>query len=86
MFNRGGYDTMRTCKPGNSYEAANALYTVRKDAAKLGDTDETGSAWHAEQVLDYLGQRQAAAERTTRSSFISASRIRTIRAMESRSC
>ena len=59
VFNRGGYDTMRTCKPGNSYGAANALYTVRKDAAKLGDTDETGSAWHAEQVLEYLGKRQA---------------------------
>lgn len=58
VFNRAGYDTMRTCKPGNSYAAANALYTVRKDAAKLGGTDETGSAWHAEQVLDYLQQRQ----------------------------
>ena len=58
VFNRAGYATMRTCKPGNSYEAANALYAVRKDAAKLGDTDETGSAWHAEQVLDYLGERE----------------------------
>jgi choline-sulfatase len=59
VFNRAGYDTMRTCKPGNSYEAANSLYTVRKDAAKLGGTDETGSAWHAEQVLEYLQQRAA---------------------------
>lgn len=59
VFNRAGYATMRTCKPGNSYEAANALYSVRRDAAKVGDTDETGSAWHAEQVLAYLEQRAA---------------------------
>lgn len=58
VFNRAGYATMRTCKIGNSYEAANALFTVRKDASKNGDTDETGSAWHAERVLDYLGERE----------------------------
>ena len=57
VFNRAGYDTMRTCKPGNSYEAANVLFTVRQDAAKNGPTDETGSAWHAERVLEYLDQR-----------------------------
>lgn len=59
VFNRAGYDTMRTCKAGNSYEAANKLYAVRKDAARTGGTDDTGSAWHAEQVLDYLQQREA---------------------------
>lgn len=59
VFNRAGYDTMRTCKIGNSYEAANKQFTIRKDATKRGDTDETGSAWHAEQVLDYLAQREA---------------------------
>jgi choline-sulfatase len=59
VFNRAGYATMRTCKPGNSYPAANVLFTVRKDADKRGGTDETGSAWHAEQVLDYLGQRES---------------------------
>ena len=59
VFNRAGYATMRTCKIGNSYEAANRLFTVRKDATKRGGTDETGSAWHADQVLDYLGQRAA---------------------------
>jgi arylsulfatase A-like enzyme len=57
VFNRAGYDTMRTCKMGNSYEAANKLFTVRKDATKRGGTDETGSAWHGEQVLAYLAQR-----------------------------
>lgn len=59
VFNRSGYDTMRTCKMGNSYEAANKLFTVRKDASKRGGTDESGSAWHAEQVLNYLGDRAA---------------------------
>jgi arylsulfatase A-like enzyme len=59
VFNRAGYATMRTCKMGNSYEAANKLFTVRHDAGKRGGTDESGSAWHAEQVLTYLDERQA---------------------------
>ena len=59
VFNAAGYDTMRTCKTGNSYEAANRLFTVRRDAMKRGGTDESGSAWHAEQVLEYLRQREA---------------------------
>jgi arylsulfatase A-like enzyme len=60
VFNRAGYDTMRTCKNGNSYEAANKLFQVRHDGTRRGGTDERGSAWHAEQVLDYLNQRQSA--------------------------
>ena len=48
VFNRAGYDTMRTCKNGNSYEAANKLFTVRRDATRRGGTDEKGSAWHAQ--------------------------------------
>jgi len=60
VFNRAGYDTMRTCKNGNSYEAANKLFTVRRDATRRGGTDEKGSAWHAEQVLDYLNERETA--------------------------
>jgi choline-sulfatase len=58
VFNRAGYATMRTCKKGNSYEAANQQFTVRHDASKRGGTDETGSAWHAEQVLNYLNERE----------------------------
>src|SRR6185436_284394 len=64
VFNRAGYATMRTCKPGNSYTAADALFAVRKDADKRGGTDETGSAWHAEQVLDYLKEREARRDAT----------------------
>ena len=60
VFNRAGYATMRTCKKGNSYEAANALFTVRRDATKRGGDDPSGSAWHADQVLQYLDEREAA--------------------------
>jgi len=59
VFNRAGYATMRTCKVGNSYDAANKQFTVRHDASKRGGTDESGSAWHAEQVLNYLNDREA---------------------------
>lgn len=58
VFNRAGYDTMRTCKKGNSYKAANEQFTVVHDATKRRDTDETGSGWHAAQVLNYLDQRE----------------------------
>jgi arylsulfatase A-like enzyme len=63
VFNRAGYATMRTCKIGNSYEAANKLFQVRRDATKRGDTDESGSAWHAEQVLDYLKERETSRDK-----------------------
>ena len=58
VFNRAGYATMRTCKMGNSYEAANKLFTVRKDATKRGGDDESGSKWHGDQVMNYLGERE----------------------------
>lgn len=59
VFNRAGYTTMRTCKQGNSYEAANRLFQIRRDATKRGGTAESGSAWHADRVLEYLAQREA---------------------------
>lgn len=59
IFNNAGYDTMRTCKNGNSYEAANAQFTVRQDSTKRGGTEETGSAWHGKRVLEYLDTREA---------------------------
>ncbi len=58
VFNRAGYDTMRTCKVGNSYAAANKQFTVVHDATKRGGAAETGSAWHAQRVLDYLNERE----------------------------
>jgi arylsulfatase A-like enzyme len=60
VFNDAGYATMRTCKTGNSYEAANRQFTVRRDATKREGTESGGSAWHAQQVLDYLDEREAA--------------------------
>ncbi len=63
VFNRAGYDTMRTCKTGNSYEEANKQFTVRHDAGKRGGTDETGSHWHAQRVLEYLDEREQASDR-----------------------
>ncbi len=63
VFNRAGYDTMRTCKRGNSYDKANALFKVCHDATKRGGTDESGSAWHAEQVLNYLSGRESEKDR-----------------------
>ncbi len=62
VFNRAGYRTMRTCKRGNSYAAANQQFTVVHDATKRGGTAESGSAWHAERVLDYLHQRESEQE------------------------
>lgn len=59
VFNAAGYDTMRTCKKGNSYAAANGKFSVVRDATKRGGTDETGSGWHAKQVLTYLNEREA---------------------------
>lgn len=59
VFNRAGYSTMRTCKQGNSYEAANKLFTFRHDATKRGGTPETGSPWHGDRVMEYLEQRES---------------------------
>ncbi|WP_163400068.1 sulfatase-like hydrolase/transferase [Flavobacterium fluviatile] len=63
VFNRAGYKTMRTCKKGNSYAAANQQFTVVKDATKRGGTEESGSAWHSKQVLEYLADREQGKEK-----------------------
>ena len=63
VFNRAGYETVRTCKKGNSFEAANAKFKIRNDSTKRGGTDETGSAWHAEQVIQYLNQRESSQDK-----------------------
>lgn len=59
VFNRAGYDTMRTCKRGNSFEGANRQFTVRHDATKRGGTDDTGSVWHGDQVMNFLNDRES---------------------------
>ena len=59
VFNRAGYDTMRTCKRGNSFSGANKEFQIVKDATKRGGTKESGSHWHGQQVIDYLNNREA---------------------------
>ena len=56
VFNTAGFDTMRTCKRGNSYADANAQFTVVKDATKRGGTDESGSAWHGRTGIKLFGR------------------------------
>jgi len=63
LFNRAGYDTFRTCKQGNSFNEANNLFTVSKVATRRDGTDEGGSKWHGDQVVEYLEQREATNDR-----------------------
>ena len=63
VFNRARYDTMRTGKPGNSYEAAKQMFAVRRDSVGRHGVSPEGSAWHAEQVLEYLDERKASQDR-----------------------
>ena len=63
IFNRAGYNTMRTCKKGNSYPGANKQFEVIKDVTKRGGTEEKGSAWHSKQVLEYLSDRERTQEK-----------------------
>ncbi len=63
IFNRAGYSTMRTCKKGNSYPAANKQFTIVHDATKRGGSEESGSAWHTKQVLNYLNDREVKQEK-----------------------
>jgi len=58
IFKRAGYATMRTCKGGNSYPAANKQFEVLHEADKRGSDEDSGSAWHGRQVLDYLADRE----------------------------
>jgi choline-sulfatase len=63
VFKRAGYATMRTCKLGNSYEAANQQFQVRHDATKRGGTPESGSPWHGDRVIEYLADRQSSQDK-----------------------
>ncbi|MFM1996754.1 MAG: hypothetical protein RLZZ111_1141, partial [Planctomycetota bacterium] len=63
VFNRAGYETMRTCKQGNAYEAADRLFTIRHDATKREGTHEGGSGWHGDRVLEYLAERERSQDR-----------------------
>lgn len=59
LFHRAGYETFRTCKYGNSYNPANALFDERHDKVCREGNDEKGSKWHADHAIDYLERRSA---------------------------
>ncbi len=61
-FGSHGYATARTCKKGNSYQAANELFQVVHDKTCRGADDDTSSVWHADRVLEYLAAREAGAD------------------------
>ncbi len=63
IFNKAGYETMRTCKVNNSNEATNKLFNIQNDKTNRGAADEEGSAWHAKQVIDYLNERNKTIEK-----------------------
>jgi len=63
VFNRAGYATMRTCKRGNSYSAANKQFTIVKEASCRGGEKENGSDWHGDQVLGFLSERERQANK-----------------------
>ena len=65
VFNRAGYETFRTCKNGNSYSLANALFQVVRDKTARKAGEEDGSQWHGRQVLDYLNARATQKEEKT---------------------
>ncbi len=62
LFRAAGYETFRTCKKSNSFQAANQLFDVNQEGEKRGATAEEGSAWHAERALDFLRKRAASGD------------------------
>ena len=63
VFNRAGYETFRTCKNGNSYGLANALFQIVKDKSCRNADEENGSQWHGRQVLNFLNERSSRKEK-----------------------
>ncbi|MFI3268541.1 MAG: sulfatase-like hydrolase/transferase [Rikenellaceae bacterium] len=57
LFYRAGYETFRTCKMGNSYNAANVLFEQRYDKTCRQGDDENGSTWHADNAIKYFNDR-----------------------------
>ncbi|MEM8945681.1 MAG: sulfatase-like hydrolase/transferase [Planctomycetota bacterium] len=62
IFNAAGYDTFRTCKMGNSFDAANKLFAIRRDKSSRGGPNAPSSEWHGDQAMAYLEQREVANE------------------------
>ena len=58
LFNEGGYVTFRTCKKGNSFNLANNVFQMSKVATRRQGNKQNGSAWHGDQVIEFLNSRQ----------------------------
>jgi arylsulfatase A-like enzyme len=58
VFNRAGYVTFRTCKKGNSFAEANQQFQTNREKTSRDGNAESGSQWHADQVLEFLNRRQ----------------------------
>ena len=59
VFNRAGYDTFRTCKDQNSYQAANKLFKTVHDKTMRKGTKAQGSAWHGDRAIAFLDDHAA---------------------------
>ena len=70
VFGRAGYVTFRTCKKGNSYEAANQRFQIRHDATRRGGTAEKGSAWHGDRAVEFLQARAEAKSADEKKPFL----------------
>ncbi len=70
IFHRAGYDTYRTCKAGNSYDAANALFDQRFDKVCRNTDDASSSKWHADNVIKYFNERNEISENDKKPFFI----------------
>lgn len=62
VFNRAGYKTMRTCKRGNSYLAANKQFQIIRDQSNRQADHKNGSGWHADQVIQFLSNHHKSVE------------------------
>jgi arylsulfatase A-like enzyme len=59
VFNAAGYDTFRTCKVGNSFDAANRRFQIRHERSCRGADHEFHSDWHGDRAVDFLEERQS---------------------------
>lgn len=61
VFNAAGYDTFRTCKRGNTFNAANEHFGERHDSKDRREPE--GSNWHGQRAIEFLQRREATNEK-----------------------
>lgn len=57
LFNAAGYDTFRTCKIGNTFQAANKLFQELHGKDCRAMPGKPGSKWHGDRAVEFLEQR-----------------------------